>query len=105
MGNHKLNPVAYAAKNGTLAPRVEVPSCIIEFEYQMFDDRYFVHVHNTFAHHYTGEAMRYIQVDWVNEKGIAETEFNTVNAGEFQLMYDLRIGEIVNAEEKSSGDD
>lgn len=65
---------------------------ILQFEY--FDDFYehnvFLKVHATFKHHYTGETMRYIQCDYVND-GEAETFFTVMNEADFEAYYERRI--------------
>ena len=65
---------------------------ILQFEYQTHGMKVFVQVHNTFKHHYTGETMRYVQLDWM-DRGSAVTTFETFNEAEFKRMYEARVKE------------
>ena len=66
---------------------------ILQFEYAVPGAVIFLRVHNTFKHYYTGETMRYVQQDWVDNYGASKTRFVVMDETAFELAYDSRIKE------------
>lgn len=63
---------------------------ILQFEYKDINGHLvFLKVHNTFKHHYTGETMRCVQLDWIID-GWAQSFFGTINEATFMKYYERR---------------
>lgn len=80
---------------------------ILQFECDddiLIGTRAFLRVHNKFKHHYTGETMRCVQIDYMDD-GEANTFFTVMNEADFEAYYERRIKEDEYAEEKNGGDD
>lgn len=66
---------------------------ILQFEYEDISGlRAFLKVHNTFKHHYTGETMRCVQIDYIFDDE-ADSFFCIMNQAEFEAYYSRRIEE------------
>lgn len=64
---------------------------ILQFEYAVPGTVVFLQVHHVFKHHCTGETMRFVQQDWVDKYGAANSRFIVMDETAFKFAYEARI--------------
>lgn len=69
----------------------DLDSIVFEFAIDGEEVSGFVKVLDIFEHHFTGETMRQIRVDYMDEDGKAATYTDILNEEEYKLLVAKRI--------------
>ena len=61
-----------------------------EFEFPGLNGTYFAKVLDIFEHHFTGETMRHVRIEYVSQDG-PSAEYDVMNEAEYKNLLSYRI--------------